>query len=345
MAKIKIGVVGLGRMGFTHAQNIKNLVPDGELIALCSHDGKAFELQKEWNIKYAYDDYEVMLKNPEIDAVVIVTSTNLHPKHILQALAAQKHVFCEKPLGVDLQQCIDLIQQAKNYPNQVVQLGFMRRYDAEYAEAKKRIDENRIGQPIMVRAFSEDPELDVANMFKFGPTSGGQFVDVSAHDLDLMVWYLNSYPKKVWGLGKAYKYPEFASWNDGDVVGGMIEFHNGTIGMLVASRIGPQGYQAQADIMGTNGHLHVGMIDMNHNVVEMNQHGAIYSYHRNFNSRFQNAYVAEINAFVNKILNHDYDKSQLDEALVNIIASKTAQEAFVKNELLEVVYPTEIEIK
>ncbi|WP_215737684.1 Gfo/Idh/MocA family oxidoreductase [Mesomycoplasma hyorhinis] len=343
--KIKVGILGLGRMGLTHAENLLNKINNAQLIALCSLDDKAEHYAKLWNIKYWYNSYEKMLENEEIDAVVIVSPTAQHPNNILQALKAKKHVFCEKPLGIDLDSVYSLVQEAKTYKNQVVQIGFMRRYDRDYSYAKQLVDKGQIGKVFYVRTLSQDPEQDIKNMFSFGPTSGGQFIDVGAHDLDLMIWYLDSYPKRVWSLGDAYKYEEFKSWNDGDVVTGMFEFHNGSIGIMTASRIGPQGYQAQAELIGTQGHLNIGLIDQKNNVISLNSQGAIHNYHRNFNSRFSQSYIDELNEFINKIIKQDYDKSQLDEALVNIIALRKAQESFSSKQIEEIQYPKWLKIK
>ncbi|QLG43356.1 Gfo/Idh/MocA family oxidoreductase [Mesomycoplasma hyopneumoniae] len=344
-AKIKVGVLGLGRMGLSHAENLLDKIQNAELIALCSLDETAKNYAKLWNIPFWYNSYEKMLENQEIDAVIIVSPTPYHPQNILDALRAKKHVFCEKPLGTNLEEIYNLVKLAKNYQNQVIQIGFMRRYDKDFHYAKQLVDQNQIGKVFYIRTLSQDPEKDIKNMFYFGPTSGGQFIDVGAHDLDLMIWYLNSYPKRVWSLGDAYKYQEFRTWNDGDVVAAMFEFHNGSIGIMTASRIGPQGYQAQAELIGTTGHLNIGLIDAKNNVISLNSAGAVHNYHRNFNSRFKDAYIAELNDFVDKIIEKNYDKTQLEEALVNIIALKKAQESFQDKQIKEINYPDWLEIK
>ncbi|MDQ0514118.1 myo-inositol 2-dehydrogenase/D-chiro-inositol 1-dehydrogenase [Mycoplasmoides fastidiosum] len=337
MLPIRIGVVGLGRMGFTHAQNIHTQIASAQLIALCSIDDQAAYWAKTWNIPYHYQDYAMMLANPEIDAVVIVSPTPDHPRQIKQALLAGKHVFCEKPLGTDLAECYDLVNFALKQTNQVVQIGFMRRYDREFAAAKQLLETGEIGRPILIRLFSQDPEVDIANMFRFGPSSGGQFVDVSAHDIDLMIWYLQAYPQRVFSLGKAYKYPEFATWNDGDVVAGMIEFDNQQIGILMASRISSNGYQAQGEIIGTNGHLTISLPSNAASQINyINANGHQQQTYRNFNERFATAYVAELQAFVNRIHQQDYDNRALVDALVNIETALACQQAFVTRQIVDV---------
>lgn len=338
MKKIKVGIVGLGRMGLTHAENLKNEIPNIELIALCSEDQKAFELQKKWNIPFAYGKYEDLLKNPEINAVVIVTPTYFHPQNIAQALDANKHVFCEKPLGSDLIQCQEIVKKVLAEKNKVVQIGFMRRHDYQFQTAKKLLDENKIGNPILLRLFSADPEKNINDMFKFGPTSGGQFVDVSAHDVDLAVWYLKSYPRKVFALGSAYKYNQFLQWNDGDVVSALIEFENKTMAFIAASRIDPQGYQASGEIIGTNGHLHINNIDESSKVQILNKHGLVHQYYPNFNTRFEQAYKNELKFFIQRILDQDYNNDAIKDGLVNIYVTLALKQSFETQKPVEIKY-------
>ena len=120
MKKLRIGIAGLGRLGRVHAENIANKIPNSELTAA----------QK------VYTDYREMVKDPDLDAVVIVTPSPEHCWQIEAALDAGKHVFSEKPLGVDVAQCKQAEAAVERHPELTFMLGFMRRYDKSYAYAK-----------------------------------------------------------------------------------------------------------------------------------------------------------------------------------------------------------------
>jgi myo-inositol 2-dehydrogenase/D-chiro-inositol 1-dehydrogenase len=129
-----------------------------------------------------------MLKDKSLDAIFLCTPSGLHVSQIEAGLKAGVHVFSEKPLGVTVAECEHAENVVAAHPDQVFMLGFMRRYDESYAYAKKLIDEGRIGTPFMVRAYGLDPEALVAGAIKFAPTSGGIFLDMAVHDIDLANW-------------------------------------------------------------------------------------------------------------------------------------------------------------
>lgn len=141
-------------------------------------------------IEKSYDDYAQMLADPELDAVFLVTPTSLHASQIEQALDAGKHVFCEKPLSLELEACQRTVAHAARYPQLRAMVGFVRHFDASYRDAKAQIDSGAIGKPFMVYSQTADL-LDPSGAFvKFAPTSGGLFLDCSVHDVDLARWLL-----------------------------------------------------------------------------------------------------------------------------------------------------------
>ena len=215
MKTIKVGIAGLGRLGKVHANNIAFKIPNATLTAACSIVPAELEYAKnELGVTDLYTDYREMLEKADIDAVAIVTTSSEHCWQIEAALDAGKHVFTDKPLGVDLEQCKLAEAAVERHPDQVFFLGFMRRYDSSYAYAKKKIQEGAIGKPYMVKAIGIDPEALVEGSIKFAATSGGIFIDMAIHDIDLMRWFLEDEPTEVYALGATFKHPEFQAVGD-----------------------------------------------------------------------------------------------------------------------------------
>jgi len=119
-----------------------------------------------------------MCRNPELDAIVIVSPSFLHCQQIEIAMNNGKHVFCEKPLGTDVEQCKAAEKVIEAHPDLIFQLGFMRRFDKSYAEAKRKIDNGDIGKVVLVRSYTQDPRSTIESTLKFAPHSGGQYLDM-----------------------------------------------------------------------------------------------------------------------------------------------------------------------
>ncbi len=137
--KVKVGIVGLGRLGRHHAENLAFRIPNAELWAVCSVvEEEVITVQQAWNIRHGYTNYRDMLANSELSAIFIASPSGFHCEQIKQALAAGFHVFCEKPLGLYLEEAIEVQQAVEAHPDQVFMLGFMRRYDHSYAAAKEK---------------------------------------------------------------------------------------------------------------------------------------------------------------------------------------------------------------
>lgn len=191
MEKVKVGIAGLGRLGKVHANNIAYKIPNAELTAACSIMPAELEYaKKELGVTDVYTDFDEMLAKADIDAVAIVTTSGLHCSQIAKALDAGKHVFSEKPLGVNVEECKQAETAVERHPELAFFLGFMRRFDPSYAYAMEKIKAGLIGEPYMVKATGIDPEALVQGAIRFAPTSGGIFIDMAIHDIDLMRWFL-----------------------------------------------------------------------------------------------------------------------------------------------------------
>jgi len=335
MQKIKFGIVGLGRLGRKHAENIAFKTQKAELAAVCSIiQGEVEQVQKEWGIPYGYTDYNEMLNNKELDAIFIASPSGEHCNQIAGALDAGFHVFCEKPLGISLDECKLAEAAVEKHPDKVFMLGFMRRYDPSYVYAKKKIEEGAIGKPILFRGYSIDPEAAIEGAIRFAAHSGGQFLDMAIHDIDLARWFLNSEAKSVYAIGGCYAHPEFALYNDGDNVSALMQFENGTMAFFVAGRTAPHGYHIETEIIGTKGTLRIGSVPQKNNVEILDEYGVRKECSQNFLERFEQAYIDELQEFVDCIIYDRKPEVTVYDGTKSTIIAYAATESFRENKLV-----------
>lgn len=299
MKKVKIGIAGLGRLGKVHAQNIAYKIPNAELTAACSIVPAELEYaQKELGISAVYSDYKEMLAKADIDAVAIVTTSSEHCWQIEAALDAGKHVFSEKPLGTDLEQCRKAEAAVERHPDLTFMLGFMRRYDKSYAYAKKKIEEGAIGTPYLVKATGIDPEALVEGAIRFAKTSGGIFLDMAIHDIDLMRWFLGSEATEVYAMGSTFKHPEFQAAGDDETGVAVYKFENGAMGMIHVGRTAPHGYHVETEIVGTEGSIRISAVPEKNQAQIYGPGGVLTECVGSFPERFEEAYLVEMAEFV-----------------------------------------------
>ncbi len=333
---IKIGHIGLGRMGLFHAENISQM-NDACLYALCDLDEEKLAKEaKRLNAKKTYTDFDDMIADEEIDAITITSPSHLHTEQIAKALKAGKHVFSEKPLGTTVEQCKIAEKAVEEHPNQIFMLGFMRRFDSSYKYAKEAIDSGKIGKVYMVRSYSQDPTKNIEGAIAFGPHSGGEFLDMCVHDIDLMRWFIGSEPKKVWAIGGCYAYPEFAEWNDGDNVSALMKFENDAMGFLFAGRTAPHGYNVETEIFGTEGIIRIGSVPQKNLVEILDKYGIRKEMSQDFIERFSDSFKAELKEFVSCVReNRKPEITVYDGTAVSHIAYK-CKESFETGELVDI---------
>lgn len=305
MKKIKIGIAGLGRLGKVHAQNIACKIENAELTAACSIIPAELEYAKtKLGVNNLYSDYNEMLARAPIDAVAIVTTSSEHCWQIAAALDAGKHVFSDKPLGTTIEECQLAEAAVKRHPESIFFLGFMRRFDPSYAYAKEQIKAGKIGTPYMVKATGIDPESLVEGAIKFAPTSGGIFIDMAIHDIDLMRWFLDSDPIEVYATGASFKHPEFKKCDDDETGVAMYKCQNGSVGIIHVGRTAPHGYHVETEIIGTDGSLRISPVPEKNLCYIYDKHGVRQECVSSFPERFANAYLLEMQQFTNCIENN-----------------------------------------
>jgi myo-inositol 2-dehydrogenase/D-chiro-inositol 1-dehydrogenase len=300
MNPLRVGIVGLGRLGRRHAENLAWHVPGAKLVAACSpvKEERAWAAASLPELSL-HADYDELLADDSIDAVWLVTPTSLHARQIIAALRAGKHVFCEKPLSLDLAECDAVLEEHARHAHLHVMIGFVRRFDASYRDAFDSIAKGAIGRPFMVRSQTCDKNDPDGFFVRFAPTSGGLFLDCSVHDIDLARWLLgNPRARRVYASGTIAIHDGVRECGDIDNGVGTIEFEDGRIAVLYASRTMAHGHDTQTEVIGTAGTLSVGRNPRVNRVEIADANGMRNACTPTFFERFEDAFLREAQAFV-----------------------------------------------
>ena len=337
MSVLNIGIAGLGRLGRIHAENIAFRVPGARLAAACSIIPDELSFAREsLGAAYCTDDFSELLKAPGLDAVAIVTPSGLHSAQIAEALDAGKHVFCEKPLGITMEECRVAERAVEKHGGMIFQLGFMRRFDPSYVYAKRKIDEGLIGTPYLVKTTGLDPVKFVEGALKFAPTSGGLFLDMAVHDIDLARWFLGSDPVSVTAIGSSFGYPAFAEMGDCEAGVALYKHANGAMAVIHVGRTAAHGYHIETEIIGTLGALRIGGIPRKNQCEIYGADGVLIECPEHFPERFDDAYRLEMRAFADAVReNRQPDITVYDGTACTKIGYATT-EAFKTGRLVEI---------
>ena len=293
---IRIGLIGAGRMGATFAYHLTNSVAEAELVAIAdAHGGTAGEVAARFGVLSTYNNYCQLLERKDIEAVVIATPTNTHPEVIQAAAAAGKHIFCEKPLALSLEDG-DQALAAVSAAGVKLQIGFMRHFDAGYVAAKKKIEEGVIGKPVMFKSTGRDPKRTSLE-FARRENSGGLVADMAAHDFDLARWLMSSEVERVYSEGNCLVYPELKEVGDIDNAVINLKFANGAIGNVDVSRNAVYGYDIRTEVLGSEGGVMISKTRQTP-ILVMTREGVTHDTVPYFMERFADAYAAEIRDFV-----------------------------------------------
>jgi len=297
---IRMGLIGAGRMGATFAHHLINSIAEADLLAIADAHGKtAGEVAARYGVDSTYNDYYRLLERPDIDAVVIASPTNTHAEVIQAAAQAGKHIFCEKPLALTMEDC-DAAIAAVKAAGVKLQLGFMRRFDAGYVAAKRKIEEGLIGKPVMFKSTGRDPKRTSLE-FARRENSGGLIADMAAHDFDLGRWLMGSEVQRVYSEGGCLVYPELQDVGDIDNAVVNLRFASGAIGNVDVSRNAVYGYDIRTEVLGSEGGLVISKIRQTP-ILVMTREGVTHDTVPYFMERFGEAYAAEIRDFVACIL-------------------------------------------
>lgn len=293
--KIRVGVIGTGRIGKLHIGHLAQNIPDADLVALCSLDQPSMDsLAKQFNVAQTTDDYTELLGNPEIDAVLITSATNTHVEISQAAAKAGKHIFCEKPIALDLEE-IDETLAIVEKTGVKFQVGFQRRFDASFMRVHEAVASGEIGEPHIMRITSRDP---APPPIEYIEVSGGIFLDMTIHDFDMARYLIGDEVVEIYATGSVRVDPEIGAAGDIDTAVITLQFRNGVIATIDNSREAVYGYDQRVEVFGSKGMLTVTnpLTDTVTFSGSQATRAALPPYF--FVERYKSAYLSELQVFV-----------------------------------------------
>jgi len=300
---VRIGIAGVGRMGRHHAENLAQRVQGAQLIAACSPVAEELAWARDTlGVAAGFAEYSAMLAHPELDAVFLATPTTLHADQIIAALEAGKHVFSEKPLALNLPDCLRVEAVAAKHPRQKAMIGYVRRFDPSYRDAFDKIRAGAIGRPFRARSQTAD-QNDASGFFvRYAGASGGILLDMSVHDIDTVRWLLGAKSAaRVFATGTIAVHEGLREVGDVDNAVATIEFTGGEIATIYASRTMAHGHETLTEVVGTTGRLIVGQNPRINRVEISDGHGVRNECTPTFYERFAEAFLLEAQAFVDVV--------------------------------------------
>jgi scyllo-inositol 2-dehydrogenase (NAD+) len=259
MGELRMAVVGVGRMGLTHAENLVHRTRGAQLVAVTtSSAGRAEAVRRCCGAVSVYGHLDRLIESKSLDAVIIASSTSAHVENVEQCAAAGLHILCEKPLGLSLSDC-DRAVNAVDSAGVKLMMGHTRRFDAGYEEAKRIIESGAIGRPVLYRSISGDVDPPPPSFADLG-VSGGLILDSMYHDIYLGRWLMNDEIVRVYGEGDALIDKAVASVGDVDNAVVSARFAGGAMGTLTASRTTRYGHDLRGEVIGDEGAVQVGRL-------------------------------------------------------------------------------------
>ncbi len=296
---LRIGIIGAGRIGKVHAETLAFRLPDATVSAIADVNGDAAkEVAERFRIPRAVIDSGEIINDPSIDAVLICSPTETHAELVIQAARAGKHIFCEKPIDHSLSK-IDLALHEVKKSGVKFQVGFNRRFDANFSRVRAAVTEGEIGTPHLMHIVSRDPGPPPISYVK---VSGGIFLDMTIHDFDMARFLVGDEVESIYTAGGVRVDPEIGKAGDLDTVVIVLQFRNGVIGTIDNSRQAVYGYDQRVEILGSKGAITTENCYPNQAILSTGTAVQRDLPLHFFMDRYTESFVSELRAFVQAIL-------------------------------------------
>ncbi|EJU3423437.1 D-chiro-inositol-2-dehydrogenase IolG2 [Salmonella enterica subsp. enterica serovar Infantis] len=302
MKKLRCGVIGLGRVGKMHVENMY-LLPQLDIICAADY---FIEEMSDWlysvNITSGYKNYQELLQRDDIEAVFIFTSTDMHEEIVTAAAQAGKHIFCEKPLSMneDEQASMAVLRKVKE-KGVTLQVAFNRRFDPQFHEVFELVRSGKIGRPQMIKITSRDPDLLPHDLIK---RIGGLIFDFTMHDFDMARFMMQDEVSEVYVKGNTLIDPSLKNIDDVDTLAVMLTFRNGGYALIDNSRRAVYGYDQRVEVFGSEGMAYADNVSESTVKVFNSQHCIMKNPPPDFTVRYREAYRTEILHFIDSVLHH-----------------------------------------
>ncbi len=320
------GLIGAGRIGKMHAKNIISHVPNAFLKAVVDE-----KLDKDWaekvGIAVPTNDINIILNDPEIEAVVIATPSSTHVSMIKRAAAAGKQIFCEKPIALNPEAIEEVISAVKK-AGVKLQVGFNRRFDPDFKKVHEMVQAGEVGDIHIVKVTNRDPKRP---SLEFIPNSGGLFLDFSIHDLDTIRFISGAEIVEIFATGTVLVDPEIEKLGDIDTALITAKLSNGALCHIDLSRETNYGYDQQLEVFGTKGSANV-RNTMPTNSMRVTIDGALTDKpHYSFVERYKQAFINELQEFFKCVQNNTQPTVTGNDALAAVKIAQAAGQSYKQN--------------
>lgn len=316
---LRIGLLGAGRIGKVHAQTIARN-RDSALAAVADVvESAAQSLADEYGSTVM--SAEQIIADPSIDAILIATSTDTHADLLHAGLAANKSIFCEKPVDLDLNRAAGC-QAAVERSDQPAMMAFNRRFDPNFRHLKSQIDADVIGRPDLAVLTSFDPAPPPIEYIK---VSGGLFRDMMIHDFDVACWLMDGMPEAVTAHGSCLVDPAIGEAGDVDTASVTLQFDQGRVATILNSRRAAYGYDQRIEVLGSKGSLSAGNV-LENTVVTSTEAGVTSAKPEHFFlERYMRAYEAELDEFIDAVVNGNPVPATVEEGVNALVLAAAAE--------------------
>ena len=296
MSEVRVAVVGVGRIGLTHAETLAHRTHGARLVAVTTSSAeRAADVRRRCGDVAVYPNLDLLLAAGRLDAVVIASSTSAHVGNVERCAAAGVHMLCEKPLALNLEDCDRAIEAAR-VAGLKLMIGHVRRFDSGYLEAKRLIETGAIGVPVIVRAISGDMDPPPPSFADLS-VSGGLLLDSMYHDFYLSRWLLGDEIIRVYTEAGALIDEGVRSVGDVDNAVVSVRLAGGAVGTMTASRVTRYGHDLRTEVIGDEGAVQVGYFRQTP-VRLLDRKGVHHDTPKSTRDRMGEAFVSELQAFV-----------------------------------------------
>jgi myo-inositol 2-dehydrogenase/D-chiro-inositol 1-dehydrogenase len=324
---IKLGIVGLGRIGKVHLSNLLNFFPQVTVESVCSGGKDSLSFAKKLGVPNLFTDYGAMLSHGNLDAVVIASPTSWHKEHILTTLELGLPIFCEKPIDLEIETVRKLVSkiEQKGIP---FMMGFNRRFDPNNLKIKQYITDKTLGDLQTLHITSRDPGAPPLDYIK---TSGGLFLDMAIHDFDLARFFVQSEVTHVFSQGAVFGNPKIQKLNDIDTATTLLRFKNGCFTTIENSRNSTYGYDQRLEAFGSLGRCGYDNIREDSTYLANSK-----GHHQEkplhfFIERYQSSYLNIMKAFIKLLETRKQSTVNSNDGLQSLIIGLAAKKSIMEN--------------
>lgn len=327
MDNIKIGIIGMGRIGKIHLENLTTRIDGVEVVAVVNPSKKGQNHASKFGVETVSNDARILFDNPEIDAILICSPSDTHADYAIQAAEAGQAIFCEKPIDMSLERAKEVVIKVKEN-NMPMMVAFNRRFDPDFAKVKSSVSEGKIGQIQSLHIISRDPGPPPIDYIK---QSGGLFKDMTIHDLDMARFIMGCEVMEVYAIGSCMVDSAIGEVGDIDTAMLVLRFENGATAVIENSRKAVYGYDQRLEVFGSKGMLQIKNPLMT-NVIESDDYGAHADVNLNFFiDRYKSSYLIEMQDFINALRNNNLMPVSAEDGIKSIVLADAAYASLREN--------------